>query len=255
MKYYTLSKQHVTQLVICISLFHYQLDVELNSPHLAAQQKQQQQQEQQVASPAQITTVSTPTNPASSKQQIAFTTTSSTKTVPASAVQQQSLVQLIPQADSSGQAPVYFIQSTPTPTMIPLQFPQNAIPMQQLGATAQAGNPQANVISTIPMANSNQPITIAAVAGQNTQADATTARSIIPPGYKVKVEGTSTPSMELITTEPHFSHSGRMTNQSPFRIHSANNYTVGGKDKSEAGPLPRPRMVRSYLDIEGMIGM
>lgn len=237
------------------------MDVELNSPHLAAQQQQQQQheqqqQQQQVVSPAQITTASTPTNPASSKQHIAFTTTSSTKTVPASAVQQQSLVQLIPQADSSGQ-PVYFIQSTPTPAMIPLQFPQNAIPMQQLGATAQTGNPQANVISTIPVANGNQPITIAAVASQNTQVDATNARNIqIPTGYKVKVEGTTAaPSMEFVASEPHFSHSGRMTNQSPFRIHSTNNYSVGGKDKSESGPIPRPRMVRSYLDIEGMNGI
>lgn len=234
--------------------------MELNSPHLAAQQQQQQQQQQQheqhqVASPAQITTASTPTNPAISKQHIAFTTTSSTKTVPASAVQQQSLVQLIPQGDSSGQ-PLYFIQSTPTPTMIPLQFPQNAIPMQQLGATPQAATPQGNVISTIPVANNNQPITIAAVANQNnTQADTNTTRSIIPAGYKVKVEGASnTPNMEFVA-EPQFSHTGRMTNQSPFRIHSANNYAVGGKDKSEAGPLPRPRMVRSYLDIEGMIGM
>ena len=141
--------------------------------------------------------------------------------------------------------------------MIPLQFPQNAIPMQQIGATPQAGTPQANVISTIPVANNNQPITIAAVASQNTQADASTGRNItIPAAYKVKVEGTTTaPNMEFIPAEPHFTHSGRMTNQSPFRIHSANTYSVGGKDKSEAGPLPRPRMVRSYLDIEGMFGI
>lgn len=227
--------------------------MELNSPHLAAQQQQQQNEQHQVASPAQVTTAPTPTNPAISKQHLAFTTTSSTKTVPASAVQQQSLVQLIPQPDSSGQ-PVYFIQSTPTPTMIPLQFPQNAIPMQQLGATPQSGAPQGNVISTIPVANNNQPITIAAVASQNTLADASATRNIIPAAYKVKVEGTSTaPNMELVT-EPQFTH-GRMTNLSPYRIHSTNNYTVGGKDKSEAGPLPRPRMVRSYLDIEGMIGI
>ena len=229
----------------------------MNSPHLAAHQQQQQQQEQQQTSPpAQNTTASMPTNPTNSKpQQIAFTTTTSTKTMPASAVQQQSLVQLI-QPDSNGQ-PVYFIQSAPTPTMIPLQFPQNAIPMQQIGATPQTGTPQANVISTIPVGNSNQPITIAAVAGQNSQVDASTARSItIPAAYKVKVEGTSTaPNMEFVPTEPHFSHSGRMTNQSPFRIHSTNTYSVGGKDKSEAGPLPRPRMVRSYLDIEGMSGI
>ena len=142
--------------------------------------------------------------------------------------------------------------------MIPLQFPQNAIPMQQIGATPQTGNPQANVISTIPVANSNQPITIAAVASQNSHADTNnTARSIqIPGGYKVKVEGTSTnPNMEFVANEAHLSHSGRMTNQSPFRIHSATNYTVGGKDKSESGPIPRPRMVRSYLDIEGMAGI
>lgn len=140
--------------------------------------------------------------------------------------------------------------------MIPLQFPQNAIPMQQLGGTAQTGNPQGNVISTIPVANNNQPITIAAVTNQNTQADVNATRNIIPAGYKVKVESTTTAAagnMEFIT-EPQFTH-GRMSNQSPFRIHSTNSYTVGGKDKSEAGPLPRPRMVRSYLDIEGMIGI
>lgn len=227
--------------------------MELNSPHLAAQQHQQHEQQQQAPSPAQITTASTPTNPAISKQQLAFTTTSSTKTVPASAVQQQSLVQLIPQPDSSGQ-PVYFIQGTPTPTMIPLQFPQNAIPMQQLGGTAQTGTPQGNVISTIPVANNNQPITIAAVTSHNTQADVNATRNIIPAGYKVKLENTTTAGNMEFVTEPQFTH-GRMTNQSPFRIHSTNSYTVGGKDKSEAGPLPRPRMVRSYLDIEGMIGI
>jgi len=225
------------------------LDVELNSPHLAAQQQQNQQQE--TISPVQITTAASNTV---NKQPVAFTSAQSAKT---SAVQQQqqSLVQIIPQAESNGQ-PVYFIQSTPTPTMIPLQFPQTAIPMQQLGAPAAVAQaPQANVISTIPVGSNTQPITIATVNPQNTHADISTTRNItlsnsIPTAFKVKMEGapTAAPNMEFVGGEAQFN----ARNQSPFRIHSTTNYTVGGKDKSDAGPIPRPRMVRSYLDIEGM---
>jgi len=230
------------------------LDVELNSPHLAAQQQQNQQQE--TTSPVQITTA---TSNLVNKQPAAFTTAQSAKT---SAIQQQqqqqqqqSLVQIIPQAESNGQ-PVYFIQSTPTPTMIPLQFPQTAIPMQQLGAPAAVAQaPQANVISTIPVGSNTQPITIAAVNPQNTHADINSTRNItlsnpIPTAFKVKMEGagTAAPNMEFVGGEAQFN----ARNQSPFRIHSTTNYTVGGKDKSDAGPIPRPRMVRSYLDIEGM---
>jgi len=231
------------------------LDVELNSPHLAAQQQQAQQQQETVI-PAQITTAAS--NPAVvNKQPVAFTTAQSAKT---SAVQQQqqSLVQLIPQAESNGQ-PVYFIQSTPTPTMIPLQFPQTAIPMQQLGAPAAVAQaPQANVINTIPVGSNTQPITIATVNTQNTHGDGNATRNLtlsnsIPTAFKVKMEGapTAAPNMEFVGGEAQFN----ARNQSPFRIHSTTNYTVGGKDKSDAGPIPRPRMVRSYLDIEGMSGI
>ena len=225
------------------------MDVELNSPHLAAQQQQNQQE---TISPVQITTAASNTV---NKQPVAFTSAQSAKTSAVQQQQQQSLVQIIPQAESNGQ-PVYFIQSTPTPTMIPLQFPQTAIPMQQLGAPAAVAQaPQANVISTIPVGSNTQPITIATVNPQNTHADISTTRNItlsnsIPTAFKVKMEGapTAAPNMEFVGGEAQFN----ARNQSPFRIHSTTNYTVGGKDKSDAGPIPRPRMVRSYLDIEGM---